>query len=251
MALSTQAESLDTENQLLGSKGVEGSAQVTEGFDTGTDDEGDGTKGVPELEAMVAVRGLDELGEAVAVLAPVELAGVNNDTANGGAVAANPLGGGVDDNVGTVVNGTDKVASSAKGVVDDQGDALLVSDLGNGLKVGHIVARVTDALDVDGLGFVVNGSGNVLGLVAVDELGGDAQAGEEHLELVVGAAVEVGRGDNVVAGLGKSGNGNELGCLARRGGKGSNSSLKSSNALLKDVVGGLFARVSGGDAPVS
>ena len=242
MALSTQAEGLDTENQLLGSKGVEGSAQVTEGLHTGTDDEGDGAKGVPELEAVVAVRGLDELGEAFAVLAPVELARVDNDTANGGAVAANPLGGGVDDNVGAVVDGTDKVTSSTKGVVDDQGDALVVSDLGNSLKVGHVVARVTDALDVDGLGLVVNGGGNVLGLVAVDKLGGDAQAREEHLELVVGAAVEVGRGDNVVAGLGNSGNGDELRCLARRGGKGSNSSLESGDALLKDVVGGLFAR---------
>lgn len=52
------------------------------------------------------------------MLAPVELAGVDDDTANGSAVAANPFRGGVDDDVSAVVDGSDEVATSAKGVVD-------------------------------------------------------------------------------------------------------------------------------------
>lgn len=67
---------------------------------------------------MVAVRGLVELRESGGVLAPVELARVDNDAANGGAVAADPLGGRVDDDVGAVLDGSDKVATSTKGVVD-------------------------------------------------------------------------------------------------------------------------------------
>lgn len=67
---------------------------------------------------MVALGGLDELGEAGAVLAPVELARVDDDAADGCAVAADPLGGRVDDNVGAVVDGSDEVTASAKGIVD-------------------------------------------------------------------------------------------------------------------------------------
>lgn len=103
---------------MLSSKGVEGGAQITQRLDAGADDEGDGTKGIPELEAVIALRGLDELGEPGAVLTPVELARVDDDSADGCAVAADPLGGRVNDNVGAVVNGSDEVAASAKGIID-------------------------------------------------------------------------------------------------------------------------------------
>jgi hypothetical protein len=93
VALGAQTERLDTEDQLLGGKGVEGSADITQKLDSGADDEGDGAEGLPELEAVVALGGLDELGESLAVLAPVKLAGVDNNTSDGGSVAADPLGG--------------------------------------------------------------------------------------------------------------------------------------------------------------
>lgn len=92
VALGAETERLDTEDQLLGGKWVEGGADVTQQLDSGADDEGDGAKGLPELEAVVALRGLDELGESLAVLAPVKLARVDNDAANGGSVSADPLG---------------------------------------------------------------------------------------------------------------------------------------------------------------
>jgi hypothetical protein len=117
-------------------------------------------------------------------------------------------------------------------------DARVVGDLGNGLKLGHVVARVADALNVDGLGLVVDGGGNVLGLVALDELGRDAEAREEHLELVVGATVQVRGRDDVVARVRQRRDGHELGGLAGRGGHGSNATLESGDSLLEDVDGG-------------
>lgn len=92
VALGAEAEGLDTENQLLGSKWVESGANVTQELDSGADDEGDGTESLPELEAVVTLGGLDELGESLAVVTPVKLARVDNDTADGGAVSADPLG---------------------------------------------------------------------------------------------------------------------------------------------------------------
>lgn len=81
------------------------------------------------------------------------------------------------------------------------GNALLVRELSDGLDVRDVVPGVPDALDVDGLRLVVDGGGEVLGPVARDELGRDAEPRQQHLELVVGAAVQVRRRHDVVAAL--------------------------------------------------
>lgn len=106
-----------------------------------------------------------------------------------------------------MLNGADQVTTRTKGVVDNQGNALLVADLCNRLEIRDVVSRVANALDVDGLGLVVNGGTNVLWLVALDKLGLDTEAREHDLELVVGSAIEVRSGDNVVAGMSEGGNG--------------------------------------------
>lgn len=67
---------------------------------------------------MVTLGGLDELWEAGGVLAPVELAAVDDYAADGGAVATNPLGCAFDDNVCAVVDGADEVAAGTEGVVN-------------------------------------------------------------------------------------------------------------------------------------
>lgn len=239
VTLGTERERLETEDELLRAEGVEGGAEVAEELDADTDRERNGAKGLPELEAVVTLGRLRELGEARRVLAPVELARVDDDTANGRAVAADPLGRRVDDNVRTVLDRLAEVAARTEGVVDNDGDALLVRGLGDRLKVGDVEARVADRLEVDGLGLVVDRGGNVLGLVAGDKLGRDAETGEDDLELVVGAAVEVGGSDNVVAGVRERSNGQELSGLARSGGDGGDTTLKSGDTLLEDVDGGL------------
>ena len=116
--LGAERQRLEADQQLLGAEGVEARAQVAQHLDAGADSKGDGAERVPELEPVVAVRGLDHLGEALGVLAPVELAAVDDDARNGRAVAADPLGRRVHDDVGAVVDGTDEIAAGTKGVVD-------------------------------------------------------------------------------------------------------------------------------------
>lgn len=67
---------------------------------------------------MVSLRGLDELGESSGVLAPVEFSAVNHHATDGSAVAANPFGGAVHDDVGAVVDGPGKVATGAECIVN-------------------------------------------------------------------------------------------------------------------------------------
>jgi hypothetical protein len=252
VALNAQAEGLETLDQLEGAEGVQAAADVTQDLDTHADRERDGAEGLVELQAVVSLGGLVELRETLGVLAPVELARVDDDTRDGGTVATDPLGGGVDDNVSTygalgpsgtgkawmantVLNGTDEETSSAEGVVNNQGDTLLLTDLGDGLEVGDVVLGVSDGLDVDSLGLVVNGSTDVLGFVAVHELGLDSKAGEHDLELVVGSSVQEGGRHDVVTGVRESGNGHELSALARGGGHSGNSPLQRSDTLLENI----------------
>ena len=54
---------------------------------------------LPESHAVVAIRGLCEFGE-LAAGAPVKVAAINNDTTHARAVAADPFGAAVGDNVG-------------------------------------------------------------------------------------------------------------------------------------------------------
>lgn len=258
--LGAQRQGLEAEQELVRAKGVQAGTEVAEDLDADADGEGDGTEGFPELEAVVAFRGLDHLGEPVGVLAPVELAAVDDDAGDGGAVPADPLGGRVDYNVGAVLDRADKVAASAKGVVNletvsdctpsslslstyDNRDALLVRHLDDGLKVRDVVARVADALNVNGLGLVVDGGGNVVGAVAVDELGRNAVPREQHLELVVGAAIQVGRRHDVVARVRERRDGDELRGLAGRCGHSRDAALKRGDSLLEDVDGGAVNRV--------
>lgn len=66
-----------------------------------------------------------------------------------------------------------------------------MGNLRNGLEIGHVVARVADALDVDSLSLVVDSSRNILGLVTIHKLSGNSKAWQEHLELVVGTSVKI------------------------------------------------------------
>lgn len=116
--------------------------------------------------------------------------------------------------------------------------------LGDGLKIRYIIPRVTDAFDVDGLGAVVDGGGEVLGRVTLDELGLDAEAGQQHLELVVGAAVQVRRRDDVVAGARERRDGHELRGLAGRRRERRHAALEGCDALLEDIDRRLFGYVA-------
>lgn len=128
MALAAQTERLQAEDQLLGSEGVQCRAQITQNLDSHTDGKRNRTEGLPELQTVVSLRGLDELGEAGGVLAPVELAAVDDDAANGGAVATDPLGCALDDDIRAVVDRASEVAAGTEGVVNLRSNKTLRHD---------------------------------------------------------------------------------------------------------------------------
>jgi len=116
---------------------------------------------------------------------------------------------------------------------------MVVCNLCNCLKIGDIVLRVSDALDVDSLSLIINCLGKILSLVSDHKPGIDAQSREEDFQLVVGSAIQVGCRYNVVPGMCKSCNCHELSCLSRASCDGRNPTLQGCHSLFEDIDRGL------------
>jgi len=114
-----------------------------------------------------------------------------------------------------------------------------MNSLGNGLEVWNIVAGVTNGLEINGLGLIINGGNDVLNLVSLNKLGSDTKSWEHNLELVIGTTVQVASGDNVITSVSEGRNGHELRGLARGGSNGSNTTFQGSNSLFEDIYSGV------------
>lgn len=110
-----------------------------------------------------------------------------------------------------------------------------MSNLSDRLKIGYVVPGIANSLDIDSLGAVINGRGDVLWLVSLDKLGCDAQTRKEDLQLVICTAVQVACSYDVVASVSKRGDGHELCSLARRSCNGCHTPFKGGDALLKNI----------------
>ena len=150
---------------------------------------------------MVAGVGLCHAGELIGVRSPVERTGIGDHAAHGRAVAADELGGGVDDHVGAVLDGAQQVRRG-EGCVHDQRHVVAVRDVGPGLKVEHVGVGVAKRLGVEQLGVILDGGFDGVQVGRVDERGGKPLLGQRVLEQVQRSAVQVGGGHDVVAGGG-------------------------------------------------
>lgn len=81
---------------------------------------------------------------------PVELAGINNDAAEGRAVAADELDSRVNNDISAVLNRTDEVRGT-ESVVDYERQTVLVRNLCDSLDIRNIGIRVAESLDVTAL----------------------------------------------------------------------------------------------------
>lgn len=96
-------------------------------------------------------------------------------------MSSNPLGGRVNNDISTVVDWADEITASAEGVVNDQWNACVVGNFGQGLKVWDSVLWITDRLNVECLGLLIDGSGESSWLNALNELGLNSQSWEKNL----------------------------------------------------------------------
>ena len=167
MALNAQRQRLGALEQQECVERRDGSAGVAEKDRADIGYESSRADSVREGDAVVARVRLSDR-RVLAGSLPVELAGVDDNAAEGRAVAADELGSGMDNDVRAVLDRTDEVRG-AEGVVDDERQAVLVRDLSDGFDVRNVGVRVAEGLDVDSLGVVLDRALELCEVVRVDE----------------------------------------------------------------------------------
>ena len=168
-------------------------------------------------DAVVRVVGRGQSRELVGVGHPVEAAGVDDRAAHAGAVAVHVLGGRVRDDVDAVV---ERAAVDRRGerVVDDDRHAVVVRGGGELVEVQHDERRVGDGFAEHGLGVRPERGVQLLGrAVGAHERAFDAHLAHRHVDEVERAAVDRGRGHDMVARVADVEQGEEVRRLAGAG----------------------------------
>ncbi len=155
VALHAQRQGLQALQDEEGVERRERRAHVAQRHHPAAADEGGGAEGLGVGHAVVGRIGRVQQREARLVLGPGEFAGVDDDAADAGAVAAHVLGQRVHDDVGAVL---ERPAEHGGGyrVVDDQRHAVAVSGVGQCLQVDDVARRVADGFAEHGLGALVD-----------------------------------------------------------------------------------------------
>ena len=169
---------------------------------------------------------------------PVEFPAVHNDTSQSGAMTADKFGSGVDHDVRPELNGPDQ-EGGAKGVVNDQGQAMGMGNLRDDFNVGDIAVGVTRNFQVDGLGIGTDGGGDGLQVVGVHKGGFHPELGQCMSQQVIAAAIDGLLGHNVTAGLGQGLDRIADGRCARGSGQGCHAAFQGRNALFQHVLSGI------------
>ena len=150
-----------------------------------------------EYHAVIGGIRLGKSGE-LAACGPVKFAGIHNHSAHYRSVSADKLGGRMNDYVRAVLDRTEQIRRR-EGVVHDQRNTVPVSNGGYRFEVDDVRVGVAERLGIEQLGVRPDGFFKILRIRRINECHGESLFVKGVREKVVRAAVEVGRGDDVVS----------------------------------------------------
>ena len=176
---------------------------------------------------------LDEVAETSRGL-PVEFAAVDDDPADRGSVATDILGGRLDHDVGSPLDGPGQNRGRGS-IVDHEWHALLVGDVGQPFNVDDVELGIAHGLGVDGPRLLVDCGAQAVKIIRVDKADVDAQLRQGVVEEVVGPAIERSGGDDLVAGAGERQNGQGFGGLSGGGCQRGCAPFERGEALFEDI----------------
>ncbi len=122
----------------------------------------------------------------------------------------------------------------SKGVINDERDAGIVSDISNGADVQYIAARVADGFTVEGSRARGESAAIIFRVGAIHEDRVNTPGAEGQVELCVGTSVKATGRDQIISGTKKSHHCRHLCCHTRGGSDRACSALKRCNALLEN-----------------
>lgn len=247
VSLHAEGQGLDALEEDPGVIGGDGRAEVAQGHGEHAQLVRQGCEGVREVvaPAKAAVGVIRLVKKRMFSTLPVEASLVDHDAADTSAVTADPLGQGRADDIRAVLERLGEIRRR-EGAVHDEGKAGVVRDLGDGFQVADLKRRVGHSLAEHGAGLVVDGRLVVVRVLGVHERNGDAEGGEDVVELGEGATVQLVAAHDVVASLSEVDDGVEDGGGSRGHREASEgvATLELSDAGLENVRGGVHeARV--------
>ena len=171
---------------------------------------------------------------------PVEVTAIHNTTANLCGHSVHILGGTVGYDIGTPLKGA-AVYWCGKGVIHNQGNTVLVSNLSETLNIEHGTTRVRDSLAKHSLcvraegclNLLVAGFGRYEGTFDAQLLHGDAKE-------VVSATINLVRCDEVVASLADIEHSVEVSCLTARCEHSTYTAFECADLSCYRIVGGIL-----------
>ena len=186
---------------------------------------------------MIARIGLGH-GRELARGGPIELAAVDDDAADGDAVAAEKLGGRMHDDVGAVLEGPAQVGRG-EGGIEHQRQLVAVRDVRHRLDVEHFQARIAERLGEHQARLVGDGLVEACRIARIGQRGGDAEARQRMREHVVRAAVDARRRHDVPARAHQRGDGEMQRGLPAGGRHRADAAFQRRDALLEHRDGGI------------
>lgn len=160
--------------------------------------EGGGAELFVEDDAVIAGIRLGQ-HRKLARRAPVETAAIDNDAADRGAVAAEPLGGRVHHDVGAEFDRPAEIRRR-EGVVDQQWNFCFMRDLCNLRDVQHLEAGIADGLADHEARVGLDRGAETVEVARLHEGGGDAEARQRVGQDIDRAAIQRRRRDDMFAG---------------------------------------------------
>ena len=188
-----------------GGNGGNGCAGIAEDLGADAGDKACARYVSSKIDAVVGSVGVGKMGISFR-LVPVEFAVFNDGAAQGGSMAADEFGGGMDDYVKAMFQRTEEVRGG-KGIVDEHRQMMGMGNVADGVKVGDIDGRVAQGFDVHSLCLFCDGCFDFFRMVRIYEFGMNAQLRKGIGEEFIGAAVEGGSGNDFIAGAGNVQNG--------------------------------------------
>ena len=199
MAGHTEMECFKSQIEKEGIHGSGNAAKVAHQLSNELGRKGHLSESLCVCQAVVGVVGGAKAGVFVGMGVPVEIAAVHNNSANLGGVAVHIFGGGVDNYVAAPFKGP-AIDGRGKGVVYDEGYAVVVSNAGELFNVEHVAARVGNGLAKEQAGVGTEGLLYFFfACVGVDKSALDTEFFQSHAKQVVGAAINLITGDKMVS----------------------------------------------------
>ena len=238
VTLHAQGERLEAVDEVECVRRRDGRARVAQNERAEVDDEGDRAERIGKAQPVVARVRLGDVREPSRRL-PVEPAAVDDDAAERRAVSADELCRRMHNDIRAVLDGAQEVRRRER-VVDDDGDAVFVRDLGDRLDVDEIGVRIADGLDVDA--FRIRTDRRLIRRRAafrIDKGDVDAPLLDRVLQEVERAAVDGLLGDDMVSRVSEPLDRRRDRRRPRGKGERRRTALKRRDAFLKDILRGV------------